>query len=230
MTLRSWSAAWSTGAGRVPSWVIVLAVLVLLALAAAPAWGQDAGYRGVDVFDAACAACHIKGDGGAPRVGDRAAWTMRVALGLAGLTRNVVDGIRDMPAHGGDTTLSRLEFQRAIVYIVNESGGNWAEPAGPEQAAAGRSGAQVVQAHCALCHASGFDGAPRIGDRAAWLPRTVLGIDPMVRTAIRGHGAMPRRGGQASLTDTELRGAVIYMISSASTRAAAEGKTNPAPR
>jgi cytochrome c5 len=201
-------------------------VLVVLAFVAAPALGQDAGHRGVDVFEAVCAACHIKGEQGAPRIGDSAAWAKRAAQGLDGLTRNALKGIRGMPPHGGNTSLSRLELQRAIVYIVNASGGHWVEPAGPRRA--GRSGAQIVQSHCFLCHASGFDGAPRIGERADWVPRTTLGIDPLVRTAIRGHRGMPPRGGDASLTDAELRGAVIYMVSSASTRTAAERKATPA--
>jgi cytochrome c5 len=111
-----------------------------------------------------------------------------------------------------------------MVYIINESGGNWVEP---RQSNAGRSGAQVVKDYCAVCHATGFDNAPRIGDRAAWLPRTTLGINPLVRTAIRGHNGMPRRGGQADLTDAELRSAVIYMLSSASSRSAAEREAQP---
>ena len=31
-----------------------------------------------------------------------------------------------------------------------------------------RSGAQIVQMQCALCHGPGVGGAPRIGDRGAW--------------------------------------------------------------
>lgn len=213
--------------GRIPFWVVVLAVLVPAVFAAAPAYGQDAAYRGVDIFDAVCASCHTNGEEGAPRIGDRAAWTKRAGQGLAGLTRSTLEGIRSMPPHGGNTSLSSLELQRAIVYIVNESGGNWVEPAGTRQPGAGRSGAQVVQSYCALCHASSFENAPRIGDRAEWAKRTKLGIDPLVRKAIRGHGAMPPRGGQADLTDAELRGAVIYMASSASARAAADRKANP---
>jgi cytochrome c5 len=202
-------------------------MLFALAVAAAPVRAQDASFRGVDIFDAACASCHVNGEGGAPRIGDRPAWAKRTGLGLAGLTRSVLEGIRDMPAHGGNTSLSGLELQRAIVYIVNESGGNWVEPAPPGTPGGRRSGAQVVQAHCALCHATGFENAPRIGDRAEWARRTVLGIDPLVRSAIRGHGAMPPRGGQADLTDAELRGAVIYMASSASARAAQDRKAKP---
>jgi len=207
----------------------VVAVFIVSALAAASAFGEETGPRGEDVFEAACSQCHIKGEGGAPRIGDRSAWTKRVAQGQSSLARKAVDGIRTMPAHGGETSLSDLEVQRATVYMVNQSGGSWAEPSAPGQPAAGRSAAQVVQAHCVLCHSSGFDGAPRIGDRAAWLPRTALGIDPLVRSVIRGHGAMPVRGGEARLTDAELRSAVIYVISSASTRPAPpERKAKPA--
>ena len=55
-------------------------------------------------------------------------------------------------------------------------------------------------------------GAPRIGDRAAWLPRGKNGINALTLAAIRGHDNMPARGGMAELTDTEFRGAVLYMF------------------
>ncbi len=222
----TWSGVRISSPGKIPMRVGLLAVLVPLALATAPACGQEPGYRGVDIFDVVCAECHTNGEEGAPRVGDRAAWSKRAAQGLAGLTRSALEGIRKMPPHGGNTSLSRLEIQRAVVYIVNASGGHWIEPIDPRPEGEERSGAQIVQSHCALCHAPGFDGAPRIGDRAAWLPRTTLGIDPLVRSAIRGHGDMPPRGGQANLTDDEVRSAVIYMISSPSARAAADRRAN----
>ena len=62
------------------------------------------------------------------------------------------------------------------------------------------------------CHETGVNGAPKIGDRAAWIPRVKQGLDVVVRSAIKGHGAMPPRGGMADLTDTEIRSAVIYMM------------------
>src|SRR5688572_19065954 len=33
------------------------------------------------------------------------------------------------------------------------------------------TGEQVVQAQCITCHETGLNGAPRIGDREAWVPR-----------------------------------------------------------
>jgi cytochrome c5 len=212
----TWNEDPPDAARRAAAAVAAAVLFVLLVFAAASALAQEPGYRGVDVFDAACAACHVKGEGGAPRIGDTAAWSKAMAKGLPGLTQLVAKGNRGMPPHGGNTSLGQRELQRAIVYLVNESGGDWVEPADPK--APRRSAAQIVQDHCALCHATGFDNAPVTGDKAAWLPRTVLGIDPLVRTAARGHGGMPPRAGKASLTDAELRSAVIYMASSASKR------------
>jgi len=75
-----------------------------------------------------------------------------------------------------------------------------------------RSGAEVVKAQCVKCHEGGLHGAPKIDDRAAWIPRMKYGVDATVRSAINGHGAMPARGGMASLTDSELRAAILYMF------------------
>jgi hypothetical protein len=58
-------------------------------------------------------------------------------------------------------------------------------------------------------------GAPRIDDRAAWIPRLKNGLDATVRSAIKGHGAMPARGGMPDLTDSELRSAVVYLFNPA---------------
>jgi cytochrome c5 len=75
-----------------------------------------------------------------------------------------------------------------------------------------RSGESIVAMRCAQCHGTGVAGAPRIGDRAAWIDRAKTGLDGLVRSAIRGHGSMPSRGGLADLTDPETRAAVTYMV------------------
>src|SRR4051812_30965283 len=83
------------------------------------------------------------------------------------------------------------------------------------QAPAARTGEQIVKAQCASCHEKGLHGAPRIGDRDAWIPRLKNGLDATVLSAIRGHGDMPARGGLANLTDPELRSAVLYLFNPA---------------
>jgi cytochrome c5 len=200
----------------------VIACLILSG-GASLARGNEPAPSGEDVFDVVCAACHASGARGAPRIGDRAAWAKRANQGLSTLTRHALDGIRNMPAHGGDASLSDVMIRRAIVYMVNSSGGKWIEPPGDSPFAGERSGAQVVQMHCAACHETGYRGAPRIGERAAWIPRLRLGIDPLVRTANRGRGDMPARGGMLpcgglrSVSDEEIRRAIIHMASSVRT-------------
>ncbi|MBI1942813.1 MAG: cytochrome c5 family protein [Betaproteobacteria bacterium] len=83
-----------------------------------------------------------------------------------------------------------------------------------------RSGKDVAGTVCSACHGPGVQGAPRIGEREAWAPRFSRGIDGLVRSAIHGHGGMPARGGQANLTDGELRAAILYMFDPAGADAA----------
>ena len=75
-----------------------------------------------------------------------------------------------------------------------------------------RSREQIVQTQCAKCHQDGLYGAPKIGDRAAWIPRMKNGLDTLVKSAVHGHGPMPARGGVADLSDLEIEGAIVYMF------------------
>jgi len=185
---------------------------------------------GKEVVESTCASCHAKGAQGAPRIGDRKAWSARSAQGLRSLTQSAIKGIRNMPAHGGDTRLSDLEIARAIAHMVNRSGGKWTEPASLQQLAAERSGPQVYREQCVKCHEKGVGGAPKIGELPAWTPRLKDGLDNMVRSAIRGHGGMPPRGDRADLTDGEVRNAVLYMVNpGASGKAEKEAPRSAAP-
>jgi len=185
---------------------------------------------GKEVVDTVCAACHASGANGAPKIGDEQAWSKRASQGLSSLTAHALQGIRNMPAHGGDPQLSDLEIARAITYMVNQSGGNWVEPASASDLAAERTGEQVVEAQCAKCHAEGVGGAPRIGDLQAWVQRMNHGLPYLVGSAIHGHGGMPPRGGQANLTDNELRAAILYMYNPAGMPGTASaGAAKPAP-
>jgi cytochrome c5 len=96
--------------------------------------------------------------------------------------------------------------------MVNQSGGSWQEPIDRRHLPADRTGEQIVKAQCVKCHGQGLNGAPKIGDKAAWIDRAKLGFDSVVRSAINGHGAMPSRGGMPNLTDSEMRAAVTYMF------------------
>lgn len=208
---------------------IILAVSALLGCLAHHAVAQDKGLGGKEVVEAVCAGCHAKGEKGAPKIGDKQAWSKRAARGLTALTQSALNGVRKMPPHGGRWELSDDEIRRAITYMVNQSGGNWIEPIGKEGPRAERSGEQVVKAQCSKCHEKGVGGAPRIGDRDAWIQRLSAGLDNLVRSAIKGHGGMPARGGLADLTDSEIRGAIVYMFNPGGAAAAVKGPSTTLP-
>ncbi len=217
--------------------LILAAVFILATPIASQAANPQGGERGgKEVVEKVCVACHGSGANGAPKIGDGAAWSKRTSQGLTSLTQNALKGIRQMPAHGGHPELSDLEIGRAVTYMVNQSGGHWVEPVSAKDMAKQRSGEQVVKGQCAKCHQSGKDGAPKIGDQSAWVARMKQGLDYLVRSAIRGHGGMPVRGGSANLTDAEIQNAILYMFNpsapasgssatggAAATRAAAAG-------
>jgi c(7)-type cytochrome triheme protein len=86
---------------------------------------------------------------------------------------------------------------------------------GPPAAADTAKGKLVYQATCAACHTSGLAGSPKLGDVAAWAPRIKAGTAAIYANAIKGKGAMPPKGGNASLPDADLRAAVDFMLSQA---------------
>ena len=82
----------------------------------------------------------------------------------------------------------------------------------PAAAQPERTGEQVVQYQCILCHGAGVGGAPKIGDSKAWGKRAGDGFDRLVRSALDGRNGMPPNGGLASLSEAELRAAIRYML------------------
>jgi cytochrome c5 len=191
-----------------------LATLIAI-VGAGVASGQGAPVierSGKQVVDSLCISCHGTGAGGAPRIGDQKAWAPLIARGLTSLSKTALTGTGNMPSHGGNLKLTDIEVERAITYMVNQSGGQWTEPVSRTAATPPRSGKDIVEAKCVTCHGTGAGGAPKIGDRNAWTPRVSKGLDTVVASAIHGHGSMPPRGGMADLTDVEIRSAVLYMF------------------
>jgi cytochrome c5 len=180
-------------------------------MAIAPGLGNAADRTGKEVVEAVCIECHGPGKDGAPRIGNAYEWASHARQGLDKLTQNAITGIRGMPAHGGQATLSDIEMTRAVVYMV--SNGNAKDPDKPLAAPRRWTGEQIVAEVCGNCHVEGKDGAPRLGDADAWIPRLKPGLDRVLNSAVRGHKGMPARGGMAHLSDLEIKAAVSYMVS-----------------
>jgi cytochrome c5 len=76
-------------------------------------------------------------------------------------------------------------------------------------------GEAIYKATCLACHATGVADAPLFGSKEKWEPRVATGLDALMQTAISGKGAMPPRGGNAALSDAELKAAILYMTKAA---------------
>jgi len=79
---------------------------------------------GPEVYNAACIVCHGSGIGGAPIIGDDAAWQTRIAQGNDTLYLNAIEGYVGstgfMPQKGGRVELSDDEVRNAVDYMVAE--------------------------------------------------------------------------------------------------------------
>jgi len=80
---------------------------------------------GEAVYTEVCSACHASGALNAPKFGDKAAWGKRNAQGFDTLVKNAINGIRAMPARGGNPELSDIEMSRAVAHMANASGANF---------------------------------------------------------------------------------------------------------
>ncbi len=101
---------------------------------------------GETVYTAICAACHTSGAAGAPKLGDAGAWAPRIAQGYDTLLKHAIEGIRAMPAKGGNPDLDDVEVARALVYMANKGGAKFKEPEAPAAATASAPAASAAVA------------------------------------------------------------------------------------
>jgi len=91
--------------------------------------------------------------------------------------------------------------------------GTAAAPAGDSDSSGGDIDGEGIYGNvCSACHESGAAGAPVRGDEEAWAERTEQGFATLLDHAINGIGAMPAKGGNASLSDEEVEAAVAYLV------------------
>lgn len=78
-----------------------------------------------EVYKSSCVACHGAGIAGAPKTGDAGQWKARLGAGYATVLKHAVEGLRAMPPKGGNPDLDDDEVARAVVFMANQSGGNF---------------------------------------------------------------------------------------------------------
>jgi cytochrome c5 len=135
------------------------------------------------------------------------------------LAHLAIDGARK-PAATAETVAQRIKPVGSVVVDPNAPApvavavAAVAAPGAAAPAAAGgdaAKGKSVYDAACMACHAAGVAGAPKAGDKAAWAPRLKTGKDALFASVMKGKGAMPPKGGNASLSDGDVKAAVEYL-------------------
>lgn len=201
--------------------------------------GTPVGERtGEQIFNKICIQCHAADSvvPNSPKVTHNAEWAPRIAQGFDTLFNHALNGFNAMPAKGGAADLTDDELKRAIVFMTNQSGGNFEAPAvgaatdaaasgvaasdaAPAAGAASVDGKQVFDSLCMACHAadSAIPFSPKITHNADWTDRIKQGKETLFKHAIEGYtgpdgGLMPPKGGNAALTDEEVKAAVTYMV------------------
>jgi cytochrome c5 len=84
-----------------------------------------------------------------------------------------------------------------------------------ETASAPKSGKEIFDSVCFVCHKDGILGSPKLGDKAEWTKRLEKGEATLVQNSINGIFQMPPRGGNKDLSDEDLKKAVQYILAEA---------------
>jgi cytochrome c5 len=129
---------------------------------------------GEEVFNAVCTSCHTAGALGAPKFKNSGDWAPRIKRGYDTLVKHALEGIRQMPARGGNPDLSDTEVARAVVYMANAAGAKFKEPAAatppaPAAAAAPAGGSTAAPAAAA----AGMTPAPAAESKPQAAPAKV---------------------------------------------------------
>jgi len=88
----------------------------------AEAAGAHVEKSGEEIVKGVCIACHGVGALGAPKLGDAGDWGPRIAQGYETLVKHAIEGIRSMPARGGNAELTDHEVADAVAYMANQAG------------------------------------------------------------------------------------------------------------
>lgn len=105
------------------------------------------------------------------------------------------------------TTIEVSAMKNMYIAVI---AGTLAAMSSAMQAQAG--GAEIYNAKCMACHASGAAGAPKVGDTAAWAPRIATGMDALVASVTNGKGSMPPKGACADCSADDIAAAVEHMV------------------
>lgn len=132
--------------------------------------------------------------------------------------RDIPDRVRQLRSAQLSTGSTVAERIKPVGQVVVAAAETQKEPVKIAAAASppGRDGQQIYQAACVACHGAGIAGAPKLDDKGQWAKRIAKGLDTLYANAINGvqgsAGVMPAKGGNAALSNAEVKAAVDYIV------------------
>jgi cytochrome c5 len=154
------------------------------------------------VYTAQCSACHTAGIAGAPKLGDVAAWAPRIKTGYEALLTSALKGKNAMAAQGGGE-YDDTEIGRAVVYLANKAGANFAEPQAPAAAAAPAAADAAATPMAAAAPAAPAPAAPApAAPMPAAAASAAAAAAPVVVAAVAAAAAAPSSDAGKKLYDT----------------------------
>ena len=148
--------------------------------------------------------------------------TKEAATAVASDVKDAAASATDTVASAAQAAASKVEDTAAKAASEVKEAASEAKPAEKTEAApadakqdassAKVDGKAVFEANCKMCHGGTIPGAPVVGKNDDWAPRIKQGKDTVYKHALEGFNTMPAKGGNAGLSDDEVKAAVNYMV------------------
>lgn len=113
-----------------------------------------------------------------------------------------------------DQSTKAIEARLAPIGIVDIAGQTKIASSIPNDAAIpDRSGKEIYENVCYVCHGTGAANSPKFGSASAWVPRKAKGMKKLLEHALNGYNFMPPRGTCTDCSNAEVEEAIRYMLS-----------------
>lgn len=175
-----------------------------------------AGGMGKVIYQEYCEGCHANGGGGAPKMGDVAAWQPLLKDGIQPVYANAIKGKGGMPAKGSCFSCTEEDINQAVDYMVAPVLGKTSKPVATFKKLTLEDGKHIYDKNCSVCHATGFQNAPKLGDKPAWEGYVDAGFVDTYLNVVLGRKDHPPHGGCKKCSDADIKAAVKYMMTESS--------------